>query len=1616
MTHWTRKSEVLKALDSYLQKSAEPDIREDLQCFAHAFFKNASPADIAATPVEDLYALVHRAWKFSNQRRAGEFCMRIENPKEGGPAGNRTVITIINDDMPFLVDSVTSALTALGIEIHQLFHPILLVERNDKGIRQKTLGLAEPGAHIADGHFHESVLYFEVDRRGPKMRERIEENLKSVLSDVRAAVHDWRDMLDELRERNASLENQPPAIPADELEETIAFLRWLADNHFTLLGYRHYELDGDLEDPNFTPVPGKGLGILRDPDVIVWRGAKGFTHFSGEMRHFLLTRDPIMITKANVRSKVHRRVHLDFIGIKEFDARGRVVAEHRFVGLFTSGAYSRQARAIPLLRRKVAQVIERAGFDPRSHAGKALVHILETFPRDELFQISVDDLFETALGILYLHERPRSKVFFRKDLFERFVSVLAYIPREYYDGEMRMKVAGIIAKAFNGTLSSFYVNMSDDVLARIHYIIRTTPGTVASPDQEELDLAIAEAVKGWHVHLREALIEARGEDKGRVQFYTYGGAFSAAYREQFSPAHAVVDLEKILGLENDTQRAFSLYRMDEDKPDQLRLKIYRKDHIIPLSDCLPMLENLGLHVIEEFPYNLLEGTNGWIHDFLLYDPRGSSGDHLEKLKAPVEDLLAAICKGESDDDGFNALILRAGLDWIQVNVLRAYGRYLRQLGLPFNQDYVEDCLVHHGAIAARLFDLFEARFDPKGPAAKGNDKPAQAIRAEIEEMLENVTSLDQDRILRNYLNVIEVTLRTNFYQRDERGNRLPYLALKIASAQVNEMPKPAPHVEVFVYAPRVEGVHLRGGEVARGGLRWSDRKEDYRTEILGLVKAQMVKNAVIVPVGAKGGFVPRLLPENGDRDAIFAEGIEAYKVFISGILELTDNLVDGKVVPPADTIRRDDDDPYLVVAADKGTATFSDIANGVAADHGFWLDDAFASGGSNGYDHKKMGITAKGAWVSVQRHFREMGINTQEDPFTVVGVGDMSGDVFGNGMLLSKQIKLVAAFDHRHIFIDPDPDAAKSFKERQRLFNLPRSSWMDYKPELISTGGGIFERSSKTLTLTPEIKALLDIEEDKVTPFQLMQAILRARADLLWFGGIGTYVKARSESHSDVGDRANDALRVNADELRVKVVGEGANLGITQAARIDFARRHGRVNTDFIDNSAGVDCSDNEVNLKIALNAVVQSKAIDRPARDSLLAEMTDEVATLVLRDNYLQTQAISMAEAQAVKARDRQALLMRRLEREGRLDREVEGLPTEDALLELANKRLGLSRPEISVLMAYAKIAIFDALKESEVVDQKAVEEELFAAFPQPVQDKFPKAIKDHRLRREIIATKLSNALVNRGGLTLAFDLDEATGLGLAECAASFMVARDVFDMRALWRRIDQHDYRIPASIQTLMHLETASALRRQMLWFLNHLETPLTIERAIKDFHNGVLALLEKPESLLSGLTRDAFVERREMYREQGVPKDVAERIAALDALSPACDIVQLSNDLKLDVVDAAKAFFELSSICGFDWLREAADKAGGDDHWDRLAASAILEDLADQQSLLTRAVLKSTKSGEAVKAAKAFAKDEAQLIGRARSLVDELASSGAVNVAKLGYATRQLRAILGKYQGPA
>ncbi|MEM8799879.1 MAG: NAD-glutamate dehydrogenase, partial [Pseudomonadota bacterium] len=1202
------------------------------------------------------------------------------------------------------------------------------------------------------------------------------------------------------------------------------------------------------------------------------------------------------------------------------------------------------------------------------------------------------------------------KVFIRRDPFQRFISALVYIPRDNYRGDLREKTAEALAETFNGQLSTFYIQMADDVLARLHFIFRTTPGGIPDFDESKLDEMVEGIIKGWSERFLEALQLGHGEADGRLLYLEHQKSFSAAYQEQFTPEAAVMDIGQLASLKGTDDVAFHLYRLPGDDMSRARLKLYHIRDMVPLSDCLPLLENAGLRVLEEFPYNLQLDKVGWIHDFLLAHPRGED-IALAEVRETLEQGLADVMAGRYDNDGFNALMMSPGLSPDRANLMRAYGRFLRQVGLSFSQGYIETCLTLNGGVVRLLIDYFGARFDPAlNTDASTRDEALETLETQILAALDDVQSVDYDRILRSYFMAMKATLRTNAYQIDDDGKLPQTLAFKIRSTDVPDMPKPKPFVEIFVYGRRVEGVHLRGGPIARGGLRWSDRQEDYRTEVLGLVKAQMVKNAVIVPVGAKGGFFARQLPPPGDRDAYVAEGIEAYKAFIGSLLSITDNLVEGDVVPPPNVVRYDDDDPYLVVAADKGTAQFSDIANGLAIERGFWLADAFASGGTNGYDHKKMAITARGAWVSVQRHFREIGVNIQKEPFTVVGIGDMSGDVFGNGMLLSDQIKLVAAFDHRHIFVDPNPDPATSFKERKRLFELNRSTWEDYDTELLSKGARIFPRSAKSLQLTDEIKALFGLSKDKVTPLELMRTILQHQADLLWFGGIGTYVKAGEESHGDVGDKANDALRVNGIEVRAKVIGEGANLGITQQGRIEYSRHGGRINTDFIDNSAGVDCSDNEVNIKIALTDAIRRDMLEAEARDPLLEEMTDNVADLVLRNNYLQSQAISMAEAQSAKEVHAQARLIERLERDGDLERDIENLPSADKLGDLIAKNEGLSRPEIAVVMAYAKNSLTEELKTSRLMTNPWLKRELCEAFPQTLADRFEPCLVEHRLSREIVATRLANAVINRGGLTMAFDMQTATGYPLDDIAAAFLVTREVFDMRTLWRLIDDHDYKVPSSIQILMHLEVAATLRRQVNWFVNNLPHPLDIEQAIDDFRDGVRALLADPGKVLAAFEMKMLKRRQDMYEVQGIPSEVAVRVACLEALAPVTDIVAVSQNKNRPVEEVALAYFEIGHRIGFNWLRAAAEEARGDDQWERLAAGTIADDLLSQQRRLTELMSDTRPSTEGgCDAAANWIDGNARAIEIAANLVSEIRDSGPMTMAKLGYAARRLRSLL-------
>ncbi len=1594
-----------------------PEERDDLLRFLDVFYAHAAADDIEDESVEHLYAIARFMWKLGRERQPGRPIVRVFNPRElddGGWATPHTAIAIVNDDMPFLVDSITGGLVAIDRHrIHAVHHPILLVARDADGRRRSVIGACGYDRDADAGGLRESHIYIEIDAQSdPRVLAAIARRVEAILADVRQAVDDWRPMLAKIDETVAALTVAPPPIPADMQEETVRFLRWLRDDNFTFLGYREYRFEGDPSVAAFSAVRGSGLGLLRDPRRYVLRGAKGLTVLSEEIRDFLRRPDqPVIITKANVKSTVHRPVHMDYIGVKIYDEQGAVVGERRFVGLFTSKSYATSVFAVPLLRRKVENVRRRARFDPRSHAGKALTHILETFPRDEIFQIEEDPLLATALGILHLSERPRARAFIRRDRFERFVSALVYVPRESYHAGLREKIARILCEAFGGELSVYYGQLSDAVLAHWHFIIRTRPGQVKKPDPDEIDRRIAEVVKGWSENLRELLVERFGEERGLKLFNRYGRIFPRAYEEDFEPRQAILDIIKLEELAGGKRVAFDLYRRDFDDRRFLHLKIYHADRIIPLSEVLPQLENLGLKVISENAYELEREGGGCIHDFFLERVRDSRFS-LAEIKPLIEDLLAALWDGRIEDDPFNGLAITAGLDWRRIVVLRAYGRYLRQLGLPFGQGYIASSLVAHPAIAAGLVALFEAKFAPKGGGRRRAARIA-ALKDEILEALNEVQSLDRDRILRAYLNLVDATLRTNFYQPFDRELHgcATGLALKLRSRAVEEAPPPRPWAEIFVYSPRVEGVHLRMGPVARGGLRWSDRRQDFRTEVLGLVKAQQVKNAVIVPVGAKGGFVPKQLPPASERDAWLAEGVACYRIFVASLLSVTDNLDGEKVIPPRRVVRHDDDDPYLVVAADKGTATFSDIANEIAASFGFWLGDAFASGGSNGYDHKAMGITARGAWVSVERHFREMGINVAEDPIDVIGVGDMSGDVFGNGMLRSRAIRLKAAFDHRHIFLDPDPDPEVAFAERERLFRLPRSSWADYDPAKISKGGGVFPRTAKRIPLSPEVRAWLKVEAEALTPQQLIRAILKAPADLLWFGGIGTYVKASTESHAQAGDRANDAVRIDAKELRVKVVGEGANLGMTQRARIEFARGGGRVNTDFIDNSAGVDCSDKEVNIKILLAEALRQGRLTMPRRNKLLKDMTEDVAVIVLADNYLQTQAISLAEARAAKARESHAGLIRLLEREGLLDRELEALPSEEEFAELALARKGLTRPEIAVLMAYAKLSLKAVLLNGTFIDDPCLRPALEQPFPAALRERFGDLMDRHRLRREIIATQLVNEIVNRGGITFVYEVREETGLGVDQIAAAHVLARDVFGLADLWRRIDALDYRVPAAIQTLMHLELQEFLKTQAVWFLRNEGWPWDIPALTGAYRDGVEALLADPESALAPLAREQFIARQNMYAAEGVPEPLARQIAALLALPNICDLEKVANLLGRPIVSVGAAYSAVGDRLGFDWLRQTVEAVPLEDHWERLAAETLLDDLADQQRELTRVILERMPDAAGAEAVARWLAGQELTLQRAERLKEELKASGPLTVAKLSFAVRHMRSILAR-----
>ena len=1600
----TLKNEQVDKVATIAQGKMTGEKAAKAEYFIRQFYADVLEDDILGTDLEDLYGSALSLMQFGGARPNGELKVRAYNPQfeKYGWRCPHTVIEIINDDMPFLVDSVTIALNALNLTVHLVIHPIFQVKRDEAG---KLLDLTD-GRKGKNGAARESFMQIQVDEQtAPEALREIEETIRRVLGDVRLAVEDWQAMRDKAAEVVKALKKSAPPIDKEELDEALAFLQWIYDDHFTFIGFR--DLDIKLQDERATVevVPKSGLGILRDETVEVFAGLRQLGNLPREVLDFLRQPDPVLITKSSLTSTVHRPVPLDAIAVKRFDNKGEVVGERLFVGLFTSVAYSMSPRRIPVLRRKVDDVLARTGFDPRSHSGKGMMHVLEHFPRDELFQVDGGELADIATGIVNLQERQRIALFVRRDPFERFVSAFVYVPRDRFNPALRRSFKSILAAAFNGIVANDTAQFGDAPLGRLHFTIVTQLGNIPDYDVREIEARLRDAARTWTDRLQEALVDQHGEETGNSLFRRYCDAFPVGYQERFSAATAVFDISKIETAFAEKRLGMNLYHPIEAEANELRFKVYSVGSLLTLSDVLPVLENMGLRVMSEIPFEIHAGdTEIRIHDFSLETSDGMSVD-FDTIRDAFQESFGRIWRGQIEDDGFNRLVLGAGLDWREVVILRAYYKYLRQALIPFSQDYVEETLAKNSALATLLAELFRVRFDPD--YAKKRQVEEIKLVESIEESLESVSNLDEDRIIRRYLNLIQATLRTNFYQRTDDDQLKPYISFKLDSRNIDELPLPRPLCEIFVYSPRFEGVHLRFGRVARGGLRWSDRREDFRTEVLGLVKAQQVKNAVIVPVGSKGGFVLKKPPPPSDREAFLEEGIDVYKTFISAMLDITDNLEGDTVVPPERVVRKDEDDPYLVVAADKGTATFSDYANGVARDYGFWLDDAFASGGSAGYDHKGMGITARGAWESVKRHFREMGHDTQSEDFTAVGCGDMSGDVFGNGMLLSKHIRLLGAFNHLHIFVDPAPDAAKSHAERQRLFDLPRSSWTDYDASLISKGGGVFERSAKSVDITPEMKAAFDINADTMTPNELIKAMLLAQIDLLWFGGIGTYIKSSDEDNSDAGDRANDPLRVDGRDLRCKVVGEGANLGVTQLGRIEFAEKGGRIYTDFIDNSAGVDTSDHEVNIKIALGDVVQRGDMTMKQRDTLMAKMTDEVAALVLRNNYQQTQALAVAAARSYRMLDQQQRMMRRMERAGLLNRGIEFLPDDEEIADRHAARRGLTTPELSVLLAYTKNITYERLLNTDLPDDPMLENDLLRYFPQPLRKQRKAAIGRHRLRREIIATVVTNSMINRVGPTFVSEMQDRTGMNVSEIARAYTIVRESFGLRTLWSAIEALDNKVSTDKQVRMLLETGRTLERMTLWFLHNGTHPLDIRKHIEEYGNGIQILRDKMETLMAPDQVAETNQRAERFMETGVPDDLARQIGRLKALSTACDIVRIANTVKRPVEEVGQTYFLLGSRFKLDWLRHNANIMTPENPWHQLALGAIIEDMWGTQGELTATVL--SNGGCGADAIDGWASTRRETVGRVEEICSELEQTSSIDLAMLTVANRELRGLV-------
>ncbi len=1573
-------------LDSLKSLVSGPKLKE-AQSFAARLFEHLPEDEYGERSATVWAGLTLDLLRFFRERPAHAAKVRVYNPSQDddGWESTHTVIQIVNDDMPFLVDTVSLAITQDNTLTHLIMHPVIRVQR-------------DPGGHILafgneEGERSESIMHVEVDRQTePGRLEALCERIERVLADVRSCVRDFDAMHHRVLALAEGLGARELLHDREHVDECGDFLRWIADDHFTFLGYRAYETAQSDGTNVLRAVPGSGLGLLRGDESQL--PVRPLSSLAARDLPADALPDLLILSKTNARSTVHHPGYMDYIGVLRFDANGRAVGEDRFLGLYTSTAYTTRPKDIPLIRTKVDAVFAQSKLHRSGHGAKRLQHILETLPRDELFQSTVDELFNTALGILNLQERQRTRLFVRRDRYGRYFSCLVYIPRDRFTSDIRERIEQTLRRAFNGERFDSSVAVSESVLARLHVVVRPKSGEKPEYDAHEIEAKLAQIVRNWQDELRDILIEKHGEERGLKLSHRFGRALPAGYIESVTPWIAAADVEAVSQLKDSHDVRLHLYRPRKKHDGALRFKVFRMGAPIALSDALPMLENMGLRVNSEHPYEMqVPGINVHIQDFEV-EPLVLLGENLDQARERFQAGFEQIWRGRIENDGFNRLVLAAELDVREVNVLRGYCKYLLQTGVTYSQAYMERTLAAHPVTTRMLVELFTARFDPEREQRGHADAARRRMERDFSSMagdelrarlpslvssvldayikprgeqialleqvlgdlLEHVSSLDEDRILRAFKDSMRATLRTNFYQRID-GKPKDYVSFKFDSSRVPGLPKPVPFREIFVYSPRVEGVHLRMGTVARGGLRWSDRREDFRTEVLGLMKAQQVKNTVIVPVGAKGGFYVKQPPVGGDRDAVLAEGVACYRTFIRGLLDITDNIVDGVLTPPERVVRHDQDDPYLVVAADKGTATFSDIANALSQEYGFWLDDAFASGGSKGYDHKKMGITAKGAWESVKRHFRAIGKDCQAEDFRCVGIGDMSGDVFGNGMLLSRKICLLAAFDHRHIFFDPTPDAERSFVERERMFALPRSSWADYDASLISAGGGIYPRSAKFIPITPQVREALGIDEEvtQLTPAEVLRAILKAPVELLWNGGIGVYVKAAGESHDECGDRANNALRVNGGELRCRIIGEGGNLGLTQRGRIEFALAGGLLNTDFIDNSAGVDTSDHEVNIKILLNTAISLGQLTLEQRDELLVAMTDEVERLVLFDNYRQNLAISLMQSLSIPRLGSKQHFVRTLEQQGLLDRALEFLPKDVEFEERKAKGQGLTRPELSILLSYSKIVLFQQLLDSDVPEDAYLSKELQTYFPTPLRERFAGTMEKHRLRREIIATQVTNSIVNRMGSTFILRMAEDTGKSAAEIAKAFTIAREVVRAREWWAEMDSCAG-VPERVYMDVTLSIWNLLRNLTRWLLqlpvDHLEIAASVERFAPGFEQLVAAL----DEVLPDSYRQRYREQEQELVASGYPTAMARRISALGALSSAFDIIDLAREQQVPVAEAAKVYFDVGEALHLKWFADAIETLPVQGRWHANARGVLRDELFAQRRALSAQLLQS------------------------------------------------------------